>query len=120
MRSVAYDFGYGLGLIGLSTGAWYTHGWGAINPSTNMAIPDRSEMDLWIQYRPTEGPLKGFRVKTQYANIWQQGNVSAIPSRNFVSSLTIPCCSARRCPQCNRMPGGSRLISPRGLAGNGQ
>ena len=60
--SVAYDFGT-LGLNGLSTGAWYTHGWGAINPSINMAIPDRNEMDLWIQYRPTEGPLKGFRAE---------------------------------------------------------
>ena len=37
--SVAYDFGYAFGmygLSGLSVGAWYTHGWGAINPSTNL------------------------------------------------------------------------------------
>ena len=57
--SVAYDFG-ALGLSGLSTGAWYTQGWDAINTSTNVAIPNRRELDLWIQYRPTEGPLKGF------------------------------------------------------------
>ena len=74
VRSVAYDFGTA-GLSGLSTGAWYSQGWGAINPSTNLAIPDRRELDLWIQYRPTEGPLKGFRLKTQYSNLWQQGNV---------------------------------------------
>ena len=87
--SVAYDFGT-LGLNGLSTGAWYTHGWGAINPSINMAIPDRNEMDLWIQYRPTEGPLKGFRAKVQYANIWQPGNVSGTqPEFRFIVDYTV-------------------------------
>jgi hypothetical protein len=79
---LAYDFGYAYGnagLSGLSTGAWYTHGWGAINPSTNSGIPNRRELDLWIQYRPTEDPLKGFRIKVQYADLWQQGNVRADP-----------------------------------------
>lgn len=42
---------------------------------TNVAIPDRRELDVWLQYRPTEGPLKGLRLKTQYSNVWQQGNV---------------------------------------------
>jgi hypothetical protein len=33
--SVEYDFGYAFskaGLAGVSAGAWYTHGWGAIEP----------------------------------------------------------------------------------------
>jgi hypothetical protein len=72
--SAAYDFA-AFGLPGLSTGAWYTQGWGAIDPSTNLGIPDRRELDVWLQYRPTEGPLKGLRLKTQYSNLWQQGNV---------------------------------------------
>jgi len=71
---IAYAFET-MGLSGLSAGAWYTHGWGAINTSTNAGIPDRNELDLWIQYRPTEGPLKGFRLKTTYGTVWQQGNV---------------------------------------------
>jgi hypothetical protein len=87
--SVAYDFG-AIGLSGVSTGAWYTHGWGAINTSTNLGIPNRNELDLWIQYRPTEGPLKGFRLKTQYANVWQQGNVSATqPEFRFIIDYTV-------------------------------
>lgn len=76
--SVAYDFGYAygsLGLSGLSAGAWYTQGWGALNPTTNSPIPNRRELDLWIQYRPTEGPLKGLRVRTAFGNVWQDGNV---------------------------------------------
>jgi hypothetical protein len=87
--SVAYDFG-GVGLPGLSTGAWYTHGWGAINTSTNLGIPNRNELDLWIQYRPTEGPLKGFRLKTQYANVWQQDNVrDTQPEFRFIIDYTV-------------------------------
>jgi hypothetical protein len=70
--SLEYDFGT-VGLSGLSAGTWFTQGWGAIDSSTNTGIPNRSELDFWVQYRPTEGPLKGFRIKTQYGNVWQQG-----------------------------------------------
>jgi hypothetical protein len=57
---------------------------------TNSAIPNRSELDLWIQYRPSEGPLKGLRVKTQYGNVWQDGNVrSTQPEFRFIVDYTI-------------------------------
>ena len=61
--SAAYDFGYAFGkygLSGFSAGAWYTQGSEAINPTTSLGIPDRKELDLWIQYRPTEGPAERF------------------------------------------------------------
>ena len=91
--SVAYDFGYAFkeaGLSGLTAGAWYTQGWGALDPASNLAIPNRSELDLWIQYRPSEGPLKGLRVKTQYGNVWQDGNVrSSQPEFRFIVDYTV-------------------------------
>jgi|GEM_PF-1016146 len=91
--SVAYDFGYAfknVGLTGLSAGVWYAQGWGAINPSTASGIPNREELDLWLQYRPSEGPLKGLRIKTQYANVWQQGNVRATqPEFRFIVDYTV-------------------------------
>jgi hypothetical protein len=87
--SVAYDF-TAFGLPGLSTGAWYTQGWGAIDPTNNIAIPDRRELDTWIQYRPTEGLLKGFRLKTQYSTLWQQGNVrEAQQEFRFIVDYTV-------------------------------
>ena len=87
--SVAYDFGR-IGLSGVSAGAWYTHGWNAINPATDLEIPNRDELDLWIQYRPTEGPLKGFRLKTQYADVWQHGNVrDTQPEFRFIVDYTV-------------------------------
>ena len=91
--SVAYDFGYAFGnygLSGLSVGGWYTQGWDAIDPDTNVGIPNRRELDLWIQYRPTEGPLKGFRLKTQYSDLWQQGNPRTVqPEFRFIVDYTI-------------------------------
>jgi outer membrane porin, OprD family len=88
--SVAYDLGYSLGLSGVSAGAWYTRGWDAINPATQLGIPDRRELDVWLQYRPTEGPLKGFRLKTQYSSLWQQGNVSDPQSEfRFIVDYTV-------------------------------
>jgi hypothetical protein len=87
--SAAYDFA-AFGLPGLSTGAWYTQGWGAINPTTNTAIPDRRELDVWVQYRPSEGLLKGFRLKTQYSTLWQQGNVrEAQQEFRFIVDYTV-------------------------------
>ena len=91
--SLAYDFGYAFGrygLSGVSVGAWFTQGWDAINPATNVTIPNRSELDLWIQYRPTEGPLKGFRLKTQYSDVWQQGGVRTVqPEFRFIIDYTV-------------------------------
>jgi outer membrane porin, OprD family len=76
--SIAYDLGYAFGkygLSGFSVGVWDTQGWGALNPATGAAIADRNELDLWLQYRPSSGPLQGFRFKTQYASVWQSGNI---------------------------------------------
>ena len=86
--SIAYSFERHFS--GLSAGAWYTHGWDAINTSTNAGIPNQNELDLWIQYRPTEGPLKGFRLKMQYGNVWQQGNArNNQPELQFIVDYTV-------------------------------
>jgi hypothetical protein len=91
--SLAYDLGYAFGrygLSGLTVGAWYTHGWDAINPATNAAIQNRDELDLWAQYRPSDGPLKGLRVKVQYSDLWQDGNVrNPQPEFRFIVDYTV-------------------------------
>ena len=91
--SLAYDFGYAFGrygLTGFSAGGWYTQGWDAINPLTGLGIADRRELDIWLQYRPNEGPLKGFRVKTQYSEVWQAGNVRDVqPEFRFIVDYTV-------------------------------
>ena len=87
--SVEYDLGQ-IGLAGVTTGAWYTHGWGALDPATGLDIPNRDELDLWLQYRPTEGRFKGWRVKTQYSNVWQDGNPrDTQPEFRFIVDYTV-------------------------------
>ena len=90
---MAYDFGYAFGqygLSGLSVGAWYTQGFDAINPVTGLGIADRRELDLWVQYRPSDGPLKGLRVRAAYAEVWQEDNVrSHQPEFRFIVDYTV-------------------------------
>jgi len=91
--SVAYDFAHAfgnVGLAGLTAGVWYTRGWDAINPATAAAIPDRNELDVWLQYRPSSEPLKGLRTKVQYSTVWQEGNVRvAQPEFRFIVDYTV-------------------------------
>ena len=91
--SLAYDFGYAFGkygLSGFSVGAWYTQGWDAINPATNLAIANRRELDVWAQYRPSEGLLKGFRLKVQYSDLWQAAVVRSPQSEfRFIIDYTV-------------------------------
>jgi len=88
--SAAYDVGSLFGISGLSTGIFYTQGWGLRNALTAVSIPDERELDLWLQYRPSDGPLKGLRFKTQYGQIWQDGNVrSSSPEFRVIVDYTI-------------------------------
>ena len=79
--------------------------------------PDRREMDLWTQYRPTEGPLKGFRLKTQYSDVWQRGGVRDIqPEFRFIVARyrAVPPAAARRAdiaPDKIRSPGKARRLA---------
>ena len=89
--SIAYDFGsLAPVLSGLTAGAWYSQGFDAINPATGRPIADRDELDLWIQYRPSEGPLKGFRLKSQYSLGRQDGNARDVqPEFRFIVDYTL-------------------------------
>jgi hypothetical protein len=69
---------------------WDTQGWDAINPSTGVAIANRNQLDLWAQYRPTSGPLQGLRVKVQYSDLWQNGNMrNPQPEFRFIVDYTV-------------------------------
>ena len=69
---------------------WYTVGWDAFDAVKNAAIHNRNEFDVWLQYRPSEGPLKGLRIKTQYSNVWQNGNVrDTQPEFRFIVDYTV-------------------------------
>lgn len=82
--SVAYDFGPSFNLPGLSVGAWYPRGSDAIDIDTNLAIPDRSELDI------SAGQFKALRLKAQYADVWQDDNErDSQPELRLIADYTI-------------------------------
>jgi hypothetical protein len=88
--SVAYDFGYSFNLPGFSVGTWYTLGSDSIDTSTDTEIPRRSELDVWMQYRPSTGQWKGLRLKAQYADVWQEDNArDSQPELRLIADYTI-------------------------------
>ena len=63
---------------------------GRDQPGDRPAIADRRELDLWVQYRPSDGPLKGLRVRTHYSEVWQDGNVrNPQPEFRFIVDYTV-------------------------------
>jgi hypothetical protein len=68
----AYDFTRH-GWDGLSVGASLGHGVDAINPTTGDGLPDRTEYDIFLQYRPAQGHWQGFRFQAKYANVFGDG-----------------------------------------------
>lgn len=88
--SIAYDFGYSLNLPGFSIGTWYTIGSDSIDTTTDTEISRRSELDVWMQYRPSKGQWKGLRLKAQYADVWQADNVrDSQPELRLIADYTI-------------------------------
>ncbi len=70
MAKLSYDLAR-LGLEGLAVYALFTHGWGAIDPSTMDPVPNINEIDADIQWRPQWRFLKGLWLRVRYANVRQ-------------------------------------------------
>jgi hypothetical protein len=67
MVKFSYDFAR-LGLEGVAAYALFTHGWGAVNPSTGTSVPDKNEFDADMQWRPQWKFLQGLWFRVRYAN----------------------------------------------------
>jgi hypothetical protein len=67
---MSYDFS-GLGLEGVSAYALFVHGWGRVDPSTKVGVPDENEFDVDLQWRPTRSYLNGLSVRLRYARVEQ-------------------------------------------------
>ena len=56
-----------------SAGASIGRGVDAINPTTGDGLPNRTEYDVFLQYRPAEGHWQGLRLQAKYANVVGHG-----------------------------------------------
>jgi hypothetical protein len=61
---VSYHFAR-LGLPDVSTVVSYTSGQNAKNVETGSSLPDREEVDLTLDYRPSEGRLRGLWLRAR-------------------------------------------------------
>ena len=69
---LSYDFSR-LGLPGLSAFTNFAWGNNAENPQTNESLPDVTEYDFTVDYRPTSGLLNGIWLRTRYAHVDLEG-----------------------------------------------
>ena len=69
---LSYDFSK-LGLSGLSAFTNFAWGNNAENPETNESLPDVTEYDFTVDYRPTSGLLNGVWLRTRYAYVDFEG-----------------------------------------------
>ena len=67
---MSYDFS-GLGFEGVSAYALFVHGWGRVDPSTKVGVPDENEFNADLQWRPTRSSLNGLSVRFRYSRVEQ-------------------------------------------------
>ncbi|HSB05702.1 MAG TPA: OprD family outer membrane porin [Thermodesulfobacteriota bacterium] len=70
MAKVSYDFAR-LGLEGVAAYALFVQGWGMVDPSTKNPLPNESEFDADVQWRPGWKFLKGLWFRVRYGNLHQ-------------------------------------------------
>ena len=70
IAKVSYNFSR-LGLEDVTAYALFVHGWGRVDPSTKVGVPDENEFNVDLQWRPTRSYLNGLSVRFRYARVEQ-------------------------------------------------
>ena len=79
----SYNFAR-LGLEDVTAYALWTHGWGAVNPTTNQSVFQQDEYNFDLQWLPKSGLLKGFWFRARYAHVdSRDGNPSGFPINDY-------------------------------------
>jgi hypothetical protein len=66
MAKLSYNFAR-FGLESVAAYVLFTHGWGAVDPSTRNSVPNKNEFDADIQWRPQWKFLKRLWFRVRYA-----------------------------------------------------
>ncbi|MCP4781698.1 MAG: OprD family porin [Hyphomicrobium sp.] len=70
--AIVFGADYDLSVVvtdGLKVRIEYGQGKDAVDPATGLPLPDRSELDLSLRYRPTSGPLENFDLRLDYCTL---------------------------------------------------
>lgn len=76
--------------LGLSSYVNLAHGWGAKNPLLGLDLPDRTEYDITIDYKPPEGFLEGLWIRARYNYIDIEDDGEKVYDFRLIVNYTIP------------------------------
>lgn len=75
---------------GLSTFINIAHGTDAKDPATGLNLPDRTEYDITVDWKPPEGVLEGLWVRARYNHIDNEGDGANNYDYRLVLNYTLP------------------------------
>ena len=75
---------------GLSTFINIAHGTDAKDPATGLALPDRTEYDITVDWKPPEGFLEGLWVRARYNHIDNEGDGVNNRDYRLILNYTLP------------------------------
>ncbi len=77
MLGLSYNTEY-FSSLGLSSFANIAHGWDRRLASENSDLPDRTEYNLTVDYKPPKGPLRGLWLRLRWAHVDVEGDSSTV------------------------------------------
>jgi len=76
--------------LGLSGFINIAHGTDAENPLTGEGLPDQTEYDLTVDYKPPRGLLQGLWVRARYARVDIEGDGERVRDIRIIVNYSIP------------------------------
>jgi hypothetical protein len=76
--------------LGLSSFVNIAHGWDAEDPMTGAKLPDRTEYDLTVDYKPPKGYLRGLWIRARYNYIDTDGDSEKVHDFRLIINYTLP------------------------------
>lgn len=62
----------------------------AIGSDTGLPLPDQSEYDYTLDYKPSSGPLEGFWLRARYAEVREKGEGKVTDELRIILNYTLP------------------------------
>ena len=76
--------------LGISSFINIVHGRDARDPATGLDLPDRTEYDVTIDYKPPEGFLEGLWVRARYNFVEVKGDNENVRDLRLILNYTLP------------------------------
>jgi len=86
---LSYHF-RGLGVQGLTAFGGFTRGSGGRDVLANTALPDRSELEITLDFRPGHGAVKNLWVRARGSRLWQAGTAPDAYEFRLIGYYDVP------------------------------